>query len=105
MKSGMFRIYLFLKDETGDDYIGKIKFMCSPAEFSSFAGDLRDCEKKSRAMSQKWFIAFLGVMDYFNFSFSAFKSSRLSPCSPAVLSTQRFKESMAKEISSSFLLI
>lgn len=40
MKSGMFRIYLFLKDETGDDYIGKIKFMCSPAEFSSFAGDL-----------------------------------------------------------------
>lgn len=38
--SGMFRIYLFLKDETGDDYIGKIKFMCSPAEFSSFAGDL-----------------------------------------------------------------
>ena len=25
MKSGMFRIYLFLKDETGDDYIGKIK--------------------------------------------------------------------------------
>ena len=39
MKSGMFRIYLFLKDETGDDYIGKIKFMCSPAEFSSFAGD------------------------------------------------------------------
>ena len=38
MKSGMFRIYLFLKDETGDDYIGKIKFMCSPAEFSSFAG-------------------------------------------------------------------
>lgn len=36
-----------LKDETGDDYIGKIKFMCSPAEFSSFAGDLRDCEKKS----------------------------------------------------------
>ena len=54
-------------------------------------------------MSQKWFIAFLGVMDYFNFSFSAFKSSRLSPCSPAVLSTQRFKESMAKEISSSFL--
>ena len=27
--------------------IGKIKFMCSPAEFSSFAGDLRDCEKKS----------------------------------------------------------
>ena len=56
-------------------------------------------------MSQKWFIAFLGVMDYFNFSFSEFKSSRLSPCSPAVLSTQRFKESMAKEISSSFLLI
>ena len=51
--------------------------------------------KKSRAMSQKLFIAFLGVMDYFNFSFSAFKSSRLSPCSPAVLSTQRFKESMA----------
>ena len=47
MKSGMFRIYLFLKDETGDDYIGKIKFMRSPAEFSSFAGDLRDCEKKS----------------------------------------------------------
>ena len=43
--------------------------------------------------------------DYFIFSFSAFKSSRLSPCSPAVLSTQRFKESMAKEISSSFLLI
>ena len=43
--------------------------------------------------------------DYFNFSFSAFKSSRLSPCSPAVLSTQRFKESIAKEISSSFLLI
>ena len=43
--------------------------------------------------------------DYFNFSFSAFKSLRLSPCSPAVLSTQRFKESMAKEISSSFLLI
>lgn len=40
MKSGMFRIYLFLKDETGDDYIGKIKFMRSPAEFSSFAGDL-----------------------------------------------------------------
>ena len=60
---------------------------------------------KEKAMSQKWFIAFLGVMDYFNFSFSAFKSSRLSPCSPAVLSTQRFKESMAKEISSSFLLI
>ena len=54
---------------------------------------------KEKAMSQKWFIAFLGVMDYFNFSFSAFKSSRLSPCSPAVLSTQRFKESMAKEIS------
>ena len=24
-------------------------------------------------MSQKWFIAFRGVMDYFNFSFSAFK--------------------------------
>ena len=47
MKSGMFRIYLFLKDETGGDYIGKIKFMRSPAEFSSFAGDLRDCEKKS----------------------------------------------------------
>ena len=45
------------------------------------------------------------IMAYFNFSFSAFKSSRLSPCSPAVLSTQRFKESMAKEISSSFLLI
>ena len=45
-------------------------------------------------MSQKWFIAFLGVMDYFNFSFSAFKSSRLSPCSPAVLSAQRFKESI-----------
>ena len=44
-------------------------------------------------------------VDYFNFVFSAFKSSRLSPCSPAVLSTQRFKESMAKEISSSFLLI
>ena len=43
--------------------------------------------------------------DYFNFSFSAFKSLRLSLCSPAVLSTQRFKESMAKEISSSFLLI
>ena len=60
---------------------------------------------KEKAMSQKWFIAFLGVMDYFNFSFSVFKSSRLSPCSPAVLSTQRFKESMAKEISSSFLLI
>ena len=60
---------------------------------------------KEKAMSQKWFIAFLGVMDYFNFSFSAFKSSRLRPCSPAVLSTQRFKESMAKEISSSFLLI
>ena len=34
MKSGMFRIYLFLKDETGDDYIGKIKFMCSPAAVS-----------------------------------------------------------------------
>ena len=48
---------------------------------------------------------FLSFADYFNFSFSAFKSSRLSPCSPAVLSTQRFKESMAKEISSSFLLI
>ena len=47
-------------------------------------------------MSQKWFIAFRRVMAYFNFSFSAFKSSRLSPCSPAVLSTQRFKESMAK---------
>ena len=45
------------------------------------------------------------IMAYFNFSFSAFKSSRLSPCSPAVLSTQRFKESMAKEISLSFLLI
>ena len=45
------------------------------------------------------------IMDYFNFSFSAFKRSRLSPCSPAALSTQRFKESMAKEISSSFLLI
>ena len=43
--------------------------------------------------------------DYFNFSFSAFKSLRLSLCSPAVLSIQRFKESMAKEISSSFLLI
>ena len=43
--------------------------------------------------------------DYFNFSFSAFKSLRLSLCSPAVLSTQRFKESMTKEISSSFLLI
>lgn len=53
-------------------------------------------------MSQKWFIAFLGVMDYFNFSFSAFKSSRLSPCSPAVLSTQRFKESMAKEFRERF---
>ena len=26
------------------------------------------------------------IMDYFNFSFSAFKSSRLSPCSPPVLS-------------------
>ena len=50
-------------------------------------------------------ITFIMDMDYFNFSFSAFKSSRLSPCSPAVLSTQRFKESMAKEISSSFLLI
>ena len=24
-------------------------------------------------MSQKWFIAFHGVMDYFNFSFSVFK--------------------------------
>ena len=60
---------------------------------------------KEKAMSQKWFIAFLGVMDYFNFSLSAFRSSRLSPCSPAVLSTQRFKESMAKEISLSFLLI
>ena len=60
---------------------------------------------KEKAMSQKWFIAFLGVMDYFNFSFSVFKSSRLRLCSPAVLSTQRFKESMAKEISSSFLLI
>ena len=45
------------------------------------------------------------IMAYFNFSFSAFKRSRLRPCSPAVLSTQRFKESMAKEISSSFLLI
>lgn len=30
MKSGMFRIYLFLKDETGDDYIGKIKFILFP---------------------------------------------------------------------------
>ena len=60
---------------------------------------------KEKAMSQKCFIAFCCVMDYFNFSFSAFKRSRLSPCSPAVLSTQRFKESMAKEISSSFLLI
>ena len=48
---------------------------------------------------------FLSFADYFNFAFSAFKSSRLSPCSPAVLSTQRFKESIAKEISSSFLLI
>ena len=63
------------------------------------------CLSLIHILSQKWFIAFLGVMDYFNFSFSAFKSSRLSPCSPAVLSTQRFKESMAKEISSSFLLI
>ena len=27
-------------------------------------------------MSQKWFIAFRRVMAYFNFSFSAFKSSR-----------------------------
>ena len=44
-------------------------------------------------------------MDYFSFAFSAFKSSRLSACFPAVLSTQRFKESIAKEISSSFLLI
>ena len=40
MKSEMFQIYLFLKDKTGDDDIVKIKFMCSPAEFSSFAGDL-----------------------------------------------------------------
>ena len=45
------------------------------------------------------------VMDYFNFSFSAFRSSRLRSCSLAVLSTQRFRESMTKEISSSFLLI
>ena len=36
---------------------------------------------------------------------SAFRSSRLRPCSLAVLSTQRFRESMAKEIASSFLLI
>ena len=28
-----------------------------------------------------------------------------SPCSPAVLSTQRFRESIAREISSSLLLI
>ncbi|CUP92689.1 Uncharacterised protein [Dorea longicatena] len=45
------------------------------------------------------------TMDYFNFSFSAFRSSKLRPCSLAVLSIQRFKESIAKEISSSFLLI
>lgn len=45
------------------------------------------------------------AMDYFNFSFSAFRSSKLRPCSLAVLSIQRFKESIAKEISSSFLLI
>ena len=31
---------------------------------------------KEKAMSQKWFIAFRCVMAYFNFSFSAFKSSR-----------------------------
>ena len=45
------------------------------------------------------------IMDYFNFSFSAFRSSRLRSCSLAVLSTQRFRESIAKDISSSFLLI
>ena len=38
MKSGMFRIYLFLKDETGDDYIGKIKFMRSLQSFQALQG-------------------------------------------------------------------
>ena len=79
-------------------------------DLRNFSRELNDVNmvcnlNKEKAMSQKWFIAFCRVMDYFNFSFSAFKSSRLSPCSPAVLSTHRFKESMAKEISSSFLLI
>ena len=45
------------------------------------------------------------VMDYFSFSFSLFSSSIFNACSLAVLSIQRFSESIAREISSSFLLI
>ena len=85
--------------------IGDVTFIMDQEEENRKYSQSITAYVKEKAMSQKWFIAFLGVMDYFNFSFSAFKSSRLSPCSPAVLSTQRFKESMAKEISSSFLLI
>ena len=85
--------------------IGDVTFIIDQEEENRKYRQLITAYVKEKAMSQKWFIAFCRVMDYFNFSFSAFKRSRLSPCSPAVLSTQRFKESMAKEISSSFLLI
>ena len=85
--------------------IGDVTFIIDQEEENRKYSQSITAYVKEKAMSQKWFIAFWRVMDYFNFSFSAFKRSRLSPCSPAVLSTQRFKESMAKEISSSFLLI
>ena len=85
--------------------IGDVTFIMDQEEENRKYSQSITAYVKEKAMSQKWFIAFCCVMDYFNFSFSAFRSSRLSPCSPAVLSTQRFKESMAKEISSSFLLI
>ena len=80
--------------------IGDVTFIINQEAENRKYRQLITAYVKEKAMSQKWFIAFLGVMDYFNFSLSAFKSSRLRPCSPAVLSTQRFKESMAKEISS-----
>ena len=76
------------------------KGMFLVGELRLFFADLQDKDYESAMVHCcSW------VMDYFNFSFSAFRSSRLRPCSLAVLSTQRFKESMAKEISSNFLLI
>ena len=92
-------------DYWGHYSIGDVTFIIDQEEENRKYRQSITAYVKEKAMSQKWFIAFRRFMVYFNFSFSAFKSSRLSPCSPAVLSTQRFKESMAKEISSSFLLI
>ena len=61
--------------------IGDVTFIINQEEENRKYRQLITAYVKEKAMSQKWFIAFLGVMDYFNFSLSAFKSSRLRPCS------------------------